>query len=254
MNCKKRLSLFTSALLFAAALFTTDTAFARALNPGDSLSVGETLASEDGKYAAVMQGDGNFVVYRNDGSGRAVWSTRTTGRGAVRATLQHNGDFTLTNAAGGLVWRAKTNGPNRVAAVSEHGRFMVFEIKHWWESKTGNEAYRQQHAIIFPYGHVFHRGDVRTVGMYTFTFQHDGNVVVLRHGQPIWWTGSNGATHAYVSPGLVVTESGKPRFSMKHLPPSDTKLSSSLGFLAVTPNGNVAAYRAAQVWGTNRDY
>ena len=42
---------------------------------GGGGSVGDSLTSSDGRYKLVMQGDGNLVIYRQDGS--VVWATYT---------------------------------------------------------------------------------------------------------------------------------------------------------------------------------
>ena len=56
--------------MLAAVASCTDT-----LNTGVSLWEGESLTSQNGLYSAVLQTDGNFVVYRNPGN--AWWSSVT---------------------------------------------------------------------------------------------------------------------------------------------------------------------------------
>ena len=60
---------FVSAVL-AAVASCSDT-----LNTGVSLFEGQSLTSQNGLYSAVLQTDGNFVVYRNPGN--AWWSSVT---------------------------------------------------------------------------------------------------------------------------------------------------------------------------------
>lgn len=98
---------------------------ARILQPGEGLRTGETMLSEEGKYIGVMQHDGNFVVYSNDGQLRPIWSTNTTGRGAVVANMQRDGNFVLYDAAGRPVWWTASNGRDRTFAITEHGQAMV---------------------------------------------------------------------------------------------------------------------------------
>jgi hypothetical protein len=50
-----------------------------------------------------MQNDGNFVVYKNDGSGKAIWSTGTNGSAAVKAIMQNDGNFVLLTCPHGAV-------------------------------------------------------------------------------------------------------------------------------------------------------
>lgn len=255
MKAMAALALGTSALLFAGATWS------RVLNPGESILVGQTLPSDDGRYYATLQADGNFVVYQNYGHRRAVWSTRTAHKGAVRATMEHHGDFALFDAANNVVWRTKTNGPHRKFAVTEHGQAMVLTAQDWWTSGTSDRNFRQEHALIFPHGFVFEKGKTYSEGMYSFTFQTDGNVVVRRHGVPIWATYTYGATHASVDSGLVVRDPTGERYRTRSKPRlathgdiPGTHLFTTLGFFAVFPDGNVVAYRAAPVWSSNRDW
>ncbi|NID04209.1 hypothetical protein HBF26_04885 [Luteibacter jiangsuensis] len=258
MKAMAALALGTSALLFA------DATWSRVLNPGESILVGQTLPSDDGRYYATLQADGNFVVYQNYGHRRAVWSTRTANKGAVRATMEHHGDFALFDASNNVVWRTKTNGPYRKFAVTEHGQAMVLTVRDWWTSGTSNRNFRQEHALIFPYGFVFEKGKTYSEGMYSFSFQIDGNVVVRRHGVPIWATYTNGATHASVDLGLVVTGATGEMYSTRskaqafhpanHGDVPGTRLFTTLGSFAVFPDGNVVAYRAAPVWFSHQDW
>ncbi|MDQ7996407.1 MAG: hypothetical protein AAGC76_11200 [Luteibacter sp.] len=120
---------------------------ARILQPGESLMAGESMHSEDGRYVAIMQGDGNFVVYRIDGAWRAIWSTNTHGRGAVQAIMQRDGNFVLYDAAGRAVWWTASNGRDRTFIVTEHGQAMVVAPGKV-PSKTkgpGTSHWRQHH-------------------------------------------------------------------------------------------------------------
>jgi hypothetical protein len=63
------------------------------LRAGESLGIDQKLTSSNGKYALIMQGDGNLVLYTE--SNTPVWATRTQGSGAVRASLQDDGNLVL---------------------------------------------------------------------------------------------------------------------------------------------------------------
>jgi len=60
-----------------------------------------------GAYAT-MQDDGNFVLYSPAAAGKALWSTGTTGKGAIYATVQNDGNFVLYTADGKAVWATNT--------------------------------------------------------------------------------------------------------------------------------------------------
>lgn len=121
----KRIHAATFACLSMAALTWGGDAHGRILMPGENLSTGQVMYSEDGRYLGTMQHDGNFVVYSNDGLWRPIWSTNTTGRGAVTANMQRDGNFVLYDASGRAIWWTGSNGRDRVFTITEHGQAMV---------------------------------------------------------------------------------------------------------------------------------
>jgi hypothetical protein len=57
-----------------------------------------------------FQGDGNFVIYKN---GAAIWATDTAdnqqgGKGGQKLTLYPNGNLTITNVDGKVIWQTNT--------------------------------------------------------------------------------------------------------------------------------------------------
>jgi outer membrane protein assembly factor BamB len=50
-----------------------------------------------------MQGDGNLVVYRPNGT--AIWNTNTWGTAADRLVLYDDGDLVLLDPTGQVIWR-----------------------------------------------------------------------------------------------------------------------------------------------------
>ncbi|MFL6071922.1 MAG: hypothetical protein ACJ73S_00715 [Mycobacteriales bacterium] len=57
------------------------------------------------KACLIMQSDGNFVLY--DENGRARWATNTVGRGAF-AAWQTDGNLVVYNGGGGAIWASNT--------------------------------------------------------------------------------------------------------------------------------------------------
>jgi len=131
--------------LAATFLFWGASASARVLRGGDNLRQGEGIYSDEGRYYAVLQHDGNFVVYRNASPGRAVWSTNTTGLGAVSANMQHDGNFVLYDRAGRAIWNTGTHGPTRSFTVNDIGQavVMVPGQGHWSSAGAMLPLYRR---------------------------------------------------------------------------------------------------------------
>ncbi len=81
-------------------------AAASVLTAGHQLTGGQHITSPDRRTMAVMQTDGNFVVY---GAGSALWSSRTNGKApGGRIILQTDGNLVLRRSNGAAVWTTNT--------------------------------------------------------------------------------------------------------------------------------------------------
>ena len=113
-------------------------AFSSRLNVNEQLQEGQSLNSGSGRFRAVLQYDGNFVVYDGNhalwanglnnyfgqnhlvlqGDGNLVsylngtsvplWSTRTNGEGADRLVMQDDGNLVLYNDRNQATWSSNT--------------------------------------------------------------------------------------------------------------------------------------------------
>lgn len=77
------------------------------LLPDQSLTEGQELISEDGRFALAYQGDGNLVLYYE---GQVLWNTGTHGDGAGRLLMQMDGNLVMYAADGSAVWSTGTHG------------------------------------------------------------------------------------------------------------------------------------------------
>jgi hypothetical protein len=60
-----------------------------------------------------MQGDGNFVLYKNLPSGTpAIWASNTHGKGTGPYVLkmQEDGNLVIYDSTGAATWASNTNG------------------------------------------------------------------------------------------------------------------------------------------------
>ena len=83
------------------------------LFPGETLTSGQYLESQDGKYTLIMQEDNNLVMY--DVSGKAIWHTETDQKGMKPAyfTNDCSGTIKVVDNAGTTLWsRSKTSAHN----------------------------------------------------------------------------------------------------------------------------------------------
>ncbi len=105
------------------------------LQSGSILQVGESMKVYNRKL--VLQGDGNLVLY---GNGKALWSTRTSGKGANRLVVQSDGNLVLYNN-GKALWSSRTNGQGTSRLVLQgDGNLVLYKLQGrptWW---TGTQS------------------------------------------------------------------------------------------------------------------
>jgi nucleoid-associated protein YgaU len=109
------------------------------LQKGEKLDVGQSLTSANGAYTAILQDDGNFVLYAGD---QAIWSTDTNGQAVVRAEVQEDGNFVLYTADK-PVWHSDTKGAKDVRLVLQDDRNLVlygFDGPAWSSETHTDEA------------------------------------------------------------------------------------------------------------------
>jgi len=77
---------------------------------GAVLVAGSQLISPNGKYRAVMQTDGNFVVYSPT---RVLWHSRSVGNPGARLVMQGDGNLVVYSVANRPLFSTGTAGPPR---------------------------------------------------------------------------------------------------------------------------------------------
>jgi hypothetical protein len=112
-------------------------AAASVLAAGHQLGPGQRITSPDRKSTAVMQGDGNFVVY---GAGSALWSSGTAGRApGGRLVMQGDGNVVLYRKDGVAVWSSRTNGAGangRLTIQNDQNLVLYIASKARWATYT----------------------------------------------------------------------------------------------------------------------
>jgi Dual-action HEIGH metallo-peptidase len=106
---------------------------------GQSLGIGQQLNSCDGRFRLVLQGDGNFVLYKN--GVRALWSTGTYGQPAYYAPLQGDGNFVLYGTSLQALWNSGTQGfPGAYLALQNDGNLVIYQggVARWNTGTYGN--------------------------------------------------------------------------------------------------------------------
>lgn len=102
----------------------------------DGLYPGQSLTSCDGRFTLALQHDGNLVLTQ---TGTPIWATATSGRGTVLAIMQRDGNFVIYDSAGAPVWSTGTNPNGSTLAVQNDGNTVVYSAaaQPLWSSNTG---------------------------------------------------------------------------------------------------------------------
>ena len=107
-----------------------------AIGPGETLGVNQALYAGNGSFMAVMQGDGNFVVY---GQGGPIWSTGTFNHPGAFLTLQSDGNVVVYSSSHQALWASWSSGwfPPAILVLQGDGNFVEYNIFHgaMWASR-----------------------------------------------------------------------------------------------------------------------
>jgi parallel beta-helix repeat protein len=85
---------------------------------------GQSLYSCDGRFHLILQNDGNLVLYQG---GTPLWASGTTGSSSAVAIMQGDGNFVIYNAAGTALWSSGTpNHSGAYLAVQNDGNVVIY--------------------------------------------------------------------------------------------------------------------------------
>ncbi|MFH9070390.1 NBR1-Ig-like domain-containing protein [Streptomyces alboflavus] len=90
------------------------------------LDVGDELTSPNGRIRLVMQGDGNLVLHRTD-DGVPLWASDTWQQPVTRAVMQHDGNFVLYSEENKPYWATDTDGnPGSWLVAQDDGNLVLY--------------------------------------------------------------------------------------------------------------------------------
>jgi hypothetical protein len=100
-------------------------ASAQFIGRGQTLNRGDVVNSNNGSYQLRLQNDGNLVLYPMP-NGAPLWGSGTEGKAVEKAVMQGDGNFVLYGYGGRAVWGAGTEGTRATGAfVTDDGRFVI---------------------------------------------------------------------------------------------------------------------------------
>ncbi|QHC59214.1 hypothetical protein [Rathayibacter sp. VKM Ac-2760] len=157
------------------------------LATGQVLRRGHQLTSEDGRYRAVLQRDGDFVGYGPQG---VLWRTGTSGADN-RLVMQTDGNAVIYGADGSVKWSTGTHGADLRLGLNYAGSFGVFDSSRnvLWDCKT----HLAQSPTVYAANYLLVDGPlVSADGRFRAVLQKDGNFVVYGPSGAVWSTSTSG--------------------------------------------------------------
>jgi len=117
---------------------------------GQVLHKDEKLTSKNGAFKAIVQADGNFVVYAP--GDKPIWASNTGAQGHIHLVMQGDGNLVLYNPYNPgqnerPIWDSKTFGKDTNARliIQNDGNLVVygskFEKDVLWESKSTQASF-----------------------------------------------------------------------------------------------------------------
>lgn len=100
------------------------------------LQVGQAIWSNDNRFMAIMQGDGNFVVYGPNG---AMWASGTGVSGST-VTMQSDGNLVVYAPGAVPKWASSTSGSNARLVMQDDGNLVIYSGSTPLWSSYGNGA------------------------------------------------------------------------------------------------------------------
>jgi hypothetical protein len=165
------------------------------LAPGQELAPAQSLWSGPNGYFAIMQGDGNFVIY-NSAGGPALWASGTSVPGSF-AAMQTDGNFVIYSPTGVAQWASDTAGDwGTYASMQTDSNFVLY-------GPTGRPLWDYGTGLTGNSTSTLYTGQTLNSGQELWTYngadelamQSDGNLVVYQNGVALWATYTGGDNH-----------------------------------------------------------
>ncbi len=102
----------------------------------EGLPLGQQYRSCDKRFTLTMQHDGNLVLYMGEAS---LWATNTVGKNSAKAIMQRDGNFVLYDKTGKPIWATNTLDPSGAYfSVQNDGNLVIYSASGSpiWASHT----------------------------------------------------------------------------------------------------------------------
>lgn len=188
--------------LWTAQSGTTNprTSYNDTLNSGQTLNENQMLVSKSGKYSAILQSDGNFVLYKDTvgNSQNAIWSSTPYGLASFYANYGHSGPYRLEFRDDGdlllctpddttlFETHTQNGGAPMKFVVQDDGNLVIYNVSGLpvWQSQSGMASLHMNVSYQMRPGQEFYNEDyLRSKnGAYTGYLQDTGKFSIYPTG------------------------------------------------------------------------
>jgi hypothetical protein len=183
------------------------------LGTGQLMQATGFLQSANGLFYAILQQDGNFVLYQRMPQGvNVLWSSKSGQSSLVNWTLtmQADGNLVLYDQQNNPHWATATNSPNNtntVLLLQSDGNLVLYKqgktgdpSSAVWSSATSNSALAQQnldaHILATGQALLVNQPLVSPLGQYYLLLQQDASLILYQRtaqgNKPLWNSGTQG--------------------------------------------------------------
>jgi hypothetical protein len=221
------------------------------LRSGNSLNRNEYLLSADRNSILKLQPNGNLQLITNH---RVVWQSDTANSGAVRLNMQGDGNLVLYTDQGQAVWHTSTMGnSNASLSLQTDGNLVLYaNAQPIWNSATVHRPNLLGYVNdTISMGRLYPGQTLQTANrMYRLVLQSDGNLVLYSDKRALWASQTVGSGAAFLSmqgDGNLVLYDNQNRAVWHSRTPGQTNVR-----LAVQPDGNLVLYEGLSrpIWHT----
>jgi pimeloyl-ACP methyl ester carboxylesterase len=164
------------------------------MQSGEILNPGLSIASANGRYHFIYQGDGNLVLY--DG-GTPLWASGTDGRPVGVCIMQADGNLVMYARNGQPIWSSDTwQHPGSRLVVQNDGNVVIYSPDGTpvWSTNTWIPHGSAAQGDAMQPGEVLNPGlsIASANGRFHFIYQGDGNLVLYDGVTPLWASSTDG--------------------------------------------------------------
>lgn len=189
----------------AAAPALSTSSGTSALNSGSTLSKDDYLISSDGRSVLAFQRNGNLALYANF---KLVWETGSLGSNANQVSMRSDGSLAVLDSNNQALWTSGTSGNSGAhLSLQNDGNLVIYSSSNstLWSSNTQNNTdLMSDRAILAPgIGGIARMYPGQSIisadGRFRMVLQLDGNLVLYSGTRPLWASGTDGRSTAFLA-------------------------------------------------------